>query len=249
MITVCLLVGGCAAPQHNVVFQTSTIDALLAGLYDGDLSCRHLLEKGDFGIGTFDGLDGEMVLLDGRIYQVKADGKVYTPGSSCSTPFATVCRFKADKAFAITTPSDEKAVENLINHAAPNQNLFYAIRIRGTFKSVKTRSVPRQQKPYPVLEAVTRHQPEFIRDNVEGTIVGFRCPAFVKGVNVPGYHLHFISHDRTFGGHVLGFEITAGEGDIDGLHQFFLRLPEHAADFARTDLSKDRSEELNRVEK
>jgi len=185
---------------------------------------------------------------DGRIYQVKADGNVYTPELSTTTPFATVCHITQETFFSIKTPMDHKAVEALIEANAPNKNLFYAIRIDDKFGSVKTRSVPRQQKPYPVLDIVTRHQPEFNRRDVEGTIVGFRCPVFVKGVNVPGYHLHFISRDRLFGGHVLGFEIVSGQGGIDRLHEFFLKLPENATDFASTDLSKDRSRELKRVE-
>ncbi len=248
-VGLCLLVSGCAMPARDTVFQTSTIDALLAGVYDGDMSCRRLLKHGDFGIGTFDRLDGEMVLLDGNIYQVKADGKVYEPAPSIKTPFATVCRFTTDRTFPIKTGSDYEAVENLINESVPNQNLFYAIKITGQFRSMKTRSVPGQQKPYPSLKEVTRAQPEFIMKNISGTIVGFRCPPYVKGINIPGYHLHFISSDHTQGGHILSFEIADGKCEIDVLNQYFLTLPANTKEFAETDLSKDRSKELKDVEK
>jgi acetolactate decarboxylase len=242
------LVAGCAAPREGVVFQTSTIDALLAGVYDGDMDCRHLLKQGDFGIGTFDGLDGEMVLLGGVIYQVKADGKVYKPHPSTATPFATVCQFRPEISFTIDTESDYPAIQKLIDERAPNRNVFAAIRITGHFKSMHTRSVPRQAKPYPPLQEVTRNQPEFNMQDLDGTIVGFRSPVYVTGINVPGYHLHFISRDRTRGGHVLAFELAGGECQIDILNQFFLRLPESAPGFAETDLSKDRSQELKEVE-
>ena len=246
---ICLLVSGCVTASRDVVFQTSTIDALLAGVYDGDMSCHNLLKRGDFGIGTFNCLDGEMVLLDGNIYQIKADGKVYQPAPSVKTPFATICKFSTDRAIPVKTGSDYETIENLINEYAPNQNLFYAIKITGQFRSMKTRSVPGQQKPYPPLKEVTRNQPEFYMKDISGTIVGFRCPPYVKGINVPGYHLHFISNDRTQGGHVLNFEIVDGKCEIDVLNQYFLMLPVNTKEFAKTDLSRDRSEELKDVER
>jgi acetolactate decarboxylase len=248
-IVLCLLLSGCATRTENTVFQTSTIDALLAGVYDGDMSCRSLLKHGGFGIGTFDHLDGEMVLVDGNIYQVKADGKVYEPDLSTRTPFATVCHFNPEIRVPINPGSDYGAIEHLIDKYAPNQNLFCAIRITGQFAMMKTRSVPAQTKPYPPLQEVTSHQPQFHMENVSGIIVGFRCPAYVKGINVPGYHLHFISDDRTRGGHILAFEIVQGEGQIDILDNYFLTLPSDTRAFAETDLSKDRSIELKNVEK
>ena len=249
IVGLCILISGCVTPAKDTVFQTSTIDALLAGVYDGNMSCRDLLKHGNFGIGTFDRLDGEMVLLDGNMYQIKADGKVYEPDLSTKTPFAAVCQFTTDRVIPIKTGSDYETISNLINEYAPNQNLFYAIKITGQFRSMKTRSVPGQQKPYPPLKEVTSDQPEFNMKNISGTIVGFRCPPYVKGINVPGYHLHFISSDLTQGGHILNFEITDGKCEIDVLNQYFLTLPIDTKEFAETDLSKDRSKELKAVEK
>jgi acetolactate decarboxylase len=243
-----LLLSGCVNPQTDTVFQTSTIDALLAGVYDGDMTCRSLLKQGDLGIGTFNDLDGEMVVLDGKLHQVKADGKVYEPELSVRTPFAAVCCFKSDIEFSIETGSDFAKVEELISDHASNQNLIYAIKITGQFRSMRTRSVPRQNKPYPPLSEVTAHQPEFAMENITGTIVGFRFPAYVKGINMPGYHMHFISSDHTRGGHILSFELVSGKCEIDVLHQYVLRLPEGNAAFGETDLTKDRSLELKKVE-
>ena len=245
-----LFISGCATgPARDTVSQASTIDALLAGLYDGNISYSRLLKYGDFGLGTFDHLEGEMVLLDGIIYQIKADGKVYKPDPDIKTPFATVCQFNADRTIPVKAGTDYETIENLINHYAPNQNLFYAIKITGQFRRMKTRSVPGQKKPYPPLKEVTSNQPEFHMKDVPGTIVGFRCPPYVKGINVPGYHLHFISNDGTQGGHVLSFEIAYGKCEIDLLDRYFLMLPSNAKEFAETDLSRDRSKELKDVEK
>lgn len=244
----CAWLAGCACPSRNALFQTSTIDALLAGVYDGDLTLRALRAQGDFGIGTFDDLDGEMVLLDGTFYQIKADGKAVVPDLRGETPFAAVCGFRPELAFAIPEGADLKAVERCVDEAAPNQNQFCAIRIDGHFKTLRTRSVPAQKRPYPPLKDVAATQPVFDMENVAGTLLGFRCPPYVAGVNVPGYHLHFISNDRTRGGHVLAFELVAGTAQVDRLDRFTPQLPA-TEDFATVDLACDRQQDLRGVEK
>ncbi len=248
-IGVYLFCFGCSAPIHNRITQTSTIDALLAGLYDGNISCRELLKYGDLGIGTFDRLEGEMIIINGAVYQVKADGNVYRPDINIKTPFASVCKFNTDITIPLSKGLDFSALERLIDQSISNQNLFYAIRIEGRFARMKTRSVPAQQKPYLPLAEVTKNQPEFSMENVSGTIVGFRCPPYVKGINVPGYHLHFITSDFRKGGHVLNFEIATGKCDIHLVKQFLLILPGDQEAFKKIDLSKDRSKEMEQVEK
>ena len=244
-----LLFSGCARMySQNTITQTSTIDALLAGVYDGQTSCAQLLDHGNLGIGTFDHLDGEMILLDGVLYQIKSDGKVYRPDGSLTTPFAAACWFSPDETFGLQNPVTYDGIKKILDKRFPNQNLFCAIKIHGRFKSVHTRSVPIQKKPYPPLAEVTAHQPEFNATNISGTIVGFRCPPFVKGINVPGYHLHFLSDAKNFGGHLLGFEIEKGQCAVDVCNQFVLILPENQETLKSVDLSKDRSKELERVE-
>ncbi|NLX27034.1 MAG: acetolactate decarboxylase [Lentisphaerae bacterium] len=244
-----LLLAGCTTPPKNTVYQISTIDALLAGVYDGHLSCEELVEHGDFGIGTFDRLNGEMLVLDGEVFQVKADGKIYRPALSETTPFATVCQFDLDRSFPVDSEMDFDGLKALLDQQFSNQNLFYAIKLTGTFSAMKTRSVPAQQKPYPPLSEVTKTQPEFEIGNVSGTIVGFRCPPYVDGINVAGYHLHFLSDDQTQGGHILSFTLKEGTCEVDELNLLELNLPKDAEMFAEIDLSQDRSAELQQVEK
>ena len=239
---------GCAGPSRNTLYQVSTIDALLAGTYDGDLSLRELLAHGDFGIGTYDNLDGEMVLLNGVFYQVKASGKVAPPDPRGETPFAAVCAFRPERTVAVPPGSDMAAVERWLDRDVPPRNRFCAIRIDGTFKTMRTRSVPAQERPFPPLRDVAATQPVFDFENVAGTIVGFRCPPYVAGVNVPGYHLHFLSQDGTKGGHILGFELVTGTAQVDELDRFVLQLP-GTDDFANVDLGRDRQQELSGVEK
>jgi len=249
LIILLLVFSGCRKIPYDTITQISTIDALLAGLYDGSVSGTKLLKHGNLGIGTFDKLDGEMVVYDGTVYQVKADGKVYKPNPDFSTPFATVCYFNQETSFPLEAGLDFSALEEKLNQIAPNQNIFCAFKIKADFESMKTRSVPAQKKPYPPLSYVTKDQPEFNYENVSGHIVGFRCPPYVKGINVPGYHLHFISDDFSKGGHILDFVIKSGKCEIDLCDKFFLMLPKDETGFQSVDLSKDRSEELMDVEK
>ena len=239
---------GCASPSGNTVFQVSTIDALLSGVYDGDLSLGDLRWQGDFGIGTYDNLDGEMVLLEGEFYQVKADGRVYSPDLQGETPFAAVCTFRGDQTFAVPGGPGMKELEDWVDREVPNPNVFCAIRIDGQFKAMRTRSVPAQKRPFPPLKEVTASQPVFDMENVAGTVVGFRCPAYVAGVNVPGYHLHFLSQDRSRGGHILAWELVTGTAQVDVLDRFVLQLPD-TLDFAEAELGRDRQQELRSVEK
>jgi len=233
----------------GAVTQVATIDALLAGVYDGSMSLSELKRYGDFGIGTFDALDGEMLLLDGSFYQIRADGKVYRPELQEKTPFASVLFFQPEQRLTVLTPINYQELCRRIDAVAANRNLFLAIKVTGRFKSVKTRSVPRQSKPYPPLVEVTAKQPVFDLHDVSGTMVGFRLPPFVKGINVPGYHLHFISDDRSGGGHILDFVLENGTVELEENSRFYMILPERDPGFGRVDLGRDRSFELHRAEK
>lgn len=248
VLVILLWAAGCAHPVVDTMVQTSTIDALLAGVYDGDQTLGWVLEQGDLGLGTFQHLDGEMVVLDGEIFQVRADGRVYRPDLKGLTPFAEVCRFNPEQSFAVIEGTDMAGFEALVDRQAPDQNDFCAIRMDGHFKRMKTRSVPAQVKPYPPLKVVAEKQAVFDMENVAGTVLGFRSPPFMKGTGVPGYHLHFISQDRTRGGHILAFETVTGTTQVDMLDRFVMLLP-RTEGFAEADLSGNRQEELKKVEK
>ena len=143
--------------------------------------------------------------------------------------------------------TDYKAVQASIDEKVPNQNLFAAVEIVGKFKHIKVRSVPAQNKPYPPLAQAAEKQSIFEMNDVSGVIVGFRTPQFVKGVNVPGCHFHFLSDDRTQGGHILDFELIEGSCKVDLCNKFLLLLPENDS-LKDIDLSQDKSAELHKVE-
>jgi len=233
---------------EDTITQVSTIDALMAGVYDGPTTLGELGTKGDFGLGTFGALDGEMILLDGVFYQVTATGAVLKPGREVKTPFAAVTFFETDRTFPLKKGTTFKSFTAETEKNFPTRNAFYAVKVKGTFKIVKTRSVPAQKKPYRPLAEVVKTQPVFDLTDVAGTLVGFWCPSFVKGVNVPGYHLHFLRADGKQGGHVLDFVVDNAILEIDDTRELSLILPDDAA-FDKADLERDRGKELKAVEK
>ncbi|HPC03127.1 MAG TPA: acetolactate decarboxylase [Syntrophales bacterium] len=249
LILVLFLLSGCATfpGRSHTVTQISTIEALLVGGYDGFFPLDELGRYGDFGIGTFDRLDGEMIVLDGKVYQVPSCGKVAVPGGG-TTPYAAVVPFRADRRIPFPSPMGMEELLHFLDGDLANLNLFYGIRIDGTFSGMKVRSVPPQEKPYPPLAEATKHQAVFTLDRSEGTIVGFRSPAFLKGVGVPGYHLHYIDGGRVSGGHILDFVLEAGEAQIAVCNRFFMVLPEGGS-FGDMDLGRDRSRELEEAER
>jgi acetolactate decarboxylase len=193
-----------AGREPHVLFQASTIAALLEGAYEGDLSFAELAEHGDLGLGTLDGLDGEMIAIDGRFYRADVDGLVAEVSPQTKTPFAVVTGF---------TPSVDKEIDGPLEHdellaeldrLIPADAVSSAIRVDGRFKLVRARSVPRQSPPYRPLTEVVAEQHVFELTDVAGTMLGFRFPDYAEGIEVSGYHLHFIDGDRSRGGHVLG---------------------------------------------
>lgn len=237
-------------PQElDEVFQASTLDALLEGVYDGEITFGELKKHGDFGLGTFDALDGEMLAFDGQFYQVKSDGSVHEVRDEQKTPFAAVLFFQPTTRRAIEETLDFPGLEERIDRRLPTKNIFYALRIDGFFPRMTTRSVPRQTRPYPPLVEVAKSQPIFKLENVGGTMVGFRFPDYASGFNVPGYHLHFLSEDKTCGGHVLDFSLDPGALlSIDPAANFHLELPK-SKDFMNADLEKDHRADIEQAER
>ncbi len=209
-------------------FQVSTLDALNAGVYEGALPLSEIKLHGDFGLGTYDGLDGEMIVLDGKFYQVKEDGVGYTVSDRVKTPFSTLTFFRVERSLNLTGKANYQELQKKINSQLPTLNLPYAIRIKGNFPYLKVRSVPKQKLPYPTLaEVVSKQQSVFDLRNVKGTLVGFRLPQYLKGTNAAGYHFHFITDDFKVGGHLLDGEFVDDVVEIDALQDWEVTLPRH----------------------
>ncbi len=224
--------------HQSEVYQYSTISALLDGVYDGEATVADILQHGDFGLGTFNHLDGEMVILDGVCYRLRADGTATRAAPTDRTPFAAVTRFHRDFEIPIKARTDRAAVTAAIDQRIASTNLIYAIRVTGHFAGLHTRTVMEQHEPYPPLTQATEGQAETRFTDVQGTLVGFRTPDFEQGISVAGYHLHFLDDDRTAGGHVLDFTLERGDVAVSGASQLHLSLPTSGA-FLQARLSAD----------
>ena len=220
------------------VYQTSTIAALLAGVYDGTVTISELLTHGDFGLGTFNHLDGEMVILDGVCYHLRADGTVTVATGAEQTPFAAVTHFHAQRELPIATPTTRDALTALVDETVGSENVGVSIRISGTFESVLTRTVGEQKKPYPPLVEATASQAQNTITAATGTIAGYRTPKFEDEISVAGYHLHFIDDAHRQGGHVLDFVLSSGKVEIAPISELHLSLPS-TEEFLDADMSTD----------
>lgn len=222
-----LLLAGAAGHNHigNVLYQVSTIAALTGGALDGEVSFRELGARGDFGLGTFDALDGEMIELNHQFFRVGADGSVHKVKLSEKTPFAMAVFFDPERSFSAPEGLDYKGLRALLEKNLGSKNIFYAIKIQGTFKNAKVRSVHKQAPPYPGLNEAVKNQAVFEYGDVPGTLVGFYCPQIAQGVNSPGFHFHFLSQDQKKGGHLLELNSGPMKIFIDPITGFFLKLP------------------------
>lgn len=227
------------AKNKEILFQYSTLGSLMEGIYDGDMTFSELKRYGNFGLGTFNALDGEMIELDHQFYQIKSDGAAYQVESNMKTPFAAVTYFEPDKTITINKTMDLEQLKGTLDSLLPSGNIPYAVRITGRFKYLKTRSVPRQIRPYPRLAEVLEKQPTFEFHEIWGAITGFRLPNYMETTNAPGYHFHFISKDRDAGGHVLECQSQAIKVEIDYTNEWHVVLPKDTA-FYNVEMSGDR---------
>lgn len=223
------------------IFQYSTLSALLEGVYDGNLTIRELRKHGDFGMGTFNALNGEMILLDGKCYQATSDGKILTVKDSTHTPFAVALNFSPDTIIKLNRRLSMTELDKYLDRLITKPNLISVYRIRGSFDSISIRSVPKQVKPYKRLIEAYKKQGVFNFTKLEGTLLGFKFPSYLKEVNLDNYHFHFLSNDKTKGGHILNYTISIGEIEIKTVQNYELQLPDNA-EFNGTKLETKKKE-------
>lgn len=245
-----LLQFGCATRssfEPDTVRQVSTLNALIDGAYESNVPVKRFTQNRSVGLGTPNHLNGEMIILDGDAYRVDVSGEVHEVKPSTSTPFAVSSPFEADRSVRLKegqTFEDMKArADELLI-----KNHIQTVMLKGTFRNMKVRSVPRQSQPYKPLTEVIKNQRVFDYESVEGILVGFRFPGYMKRLNASGYHLHFLSENRDLGGHVLDFTIESAQLRLDNERRFRMILPDHQL-FRDADLSSHQKEAVDAVEK
>ncbi len=232
-------------PLHTL-FQISTSGSLVEGVYAQAVTSGKVLEHGDFGLGTFADLDGEMVVLEGKVYRVRGDGKVSLAASDAGVPFAVVTHFDPSSDTQIEQVASLAGLIHRCDRHRRSDNLFYALRLDGRFTKVLTRAVSPPKTGGRLLDA-SKSQSEFTFKDTEGTLVGVYSPSFSGAFSIPGYHFHFLSDDRTQGGHLLEVSSDLLRLQVEELTDFHLALPENER-FLQADLAHDATADLKQAE-
>ncbi len=232
----------------NKIYLCAPVNALVEGIYEQNIPFSEIKKHGDFGLGTFNDLDGEMMMFDGLIYRIGSDGKAnqITDDEIC-TPFSCVTFFQPSSEDELAKELSYEEFLNWLKELMPSPNLFYAFRIEGEFEYVKTRSVPKQENYRPLVE-VAKEQPTFEFNNVKGTMAGFYTPAYMSSLSVPGVHLHFITEDLTSGGHLLECRPRKVNVELQYLYTLELSLPSNL-DYLTWDFQRDIGKDLDKAEK
>jgi len=231
----------------RVAHLTAPVNALLQGLYRQPTSVAELKELGDHGLGTFNDLDGEMVMTGGRVFQMDASGLAREVDDAVQTPFACVTRFSPDTEEELEARPGDDDLLALLPRLIPSDNMFYALRVQGSFELVHCRSVPRQEHYRPLVE-VTRDQPEFEFTDTAGVLAGFYAPPFLQSLTVPGLHLHFLDERQSRGGHLLAARFTSIRVGVQHVPRLCLDLPMQL-DWLTCDLDRDPGRDLDEAER
>jgi acetolactate decarboxylase len=209
-------------PHGSAVYLSSPVDALMKGLYEENTTIGDLKRHGDFGLGTFNDLDGEMVMVDGKVYQLRDDGGAYEVGDDVKTPFACVTFFRPMSTDEIDGELDYAGFKNLLDRIIPSENMFFAIRIDGEFEHISGWTVPKQECQRPIAEVKPC---PFEYRQITGMLAGFYAPRFIKSFVMSGYHLHFLSADRRVGGHLYQCRPTRLHISLQFISKLELSLP------------------------
>lgn len=231
----------------NLLYLCAPINALVEGIYEEKIPLHEIKKRGDFGLGTFDDLDGEMVMIDHKVYQIPSDGRVKQITDDRATPFAAVTFYKPLSTDQAPAPMDYHAFLDWLASLLPSPNLFYALKIEGMFSRIKTRSVPKQECYRPLVE-VTKDQPVFDFQNIAGTLAGFYTPSFMASLSVPGLHLHFLSDDLRHGGHLLECDTHDVKVGVQMLDRVELSLPK-SLEYLTWNFQRDIGQDLTKAEK
>ncbi|MFT5171492.1 MAG: acetolactate decarboxylase [Candidatus Marinamargulisbacteria bacterium] len=224
LLAMCLFSSGCQDKSRQTLWQIAPVHNLIQGDYSGKMNYKAVKKMGDFGIGTFQDIDGELVILDGHFFQIKSNGHVSEVSDQQTTPYASLHFFNADKEVKLRSQETFDVLQASLAQWVLPDGLVYGIKIRAQCRSIRLRSPRRQQKPYPALSKVLQTQSIFEPQNVSGTLVGYYSPSFLGRIIVPGFHFHFISDDGTIGGHVLDLNLEYGTVFFDTLDTVSLKL-------------------------
>lgn len=226
--------------KNDTFFQYSNWRAFVNRVFDGDLTVKQMVERGDIGLGSYDFLDGEMIMVDSVPYRIREDGEVTVAKDDDQLVYVNATHFEADVSQTFKSVGNYEEFRGRLNSQLGSKNYFYAFRVNATFSNIKLGGLNKQKKPFDKgLDVLIPNRPVFESEKVKGTMIGFFCPDFIGDINVAGYHFHFISDDRKLGGHVMEFEsATDISVEIDRMRSYQFLLPA-TEEYSKVDPKKE----------
>lgn len=237
--------------MENMMYQVSTLQALALGYSRAVITVDKLLQEGDTGLGTFEDVNGEMIVMDGNCYRADQNGNVSVVAPETGVPFAAVAKLYGEQQFQLENMPDITAIRTELTRKIEEVfglNSMHIVRIDGEFEKVDARSeAPYRSHHITLKEVLSQTQEAFIFENIRGSLVGVYFPDYMDGINMPGWHLHFLSEDRSKGGHVFDVSLREGEAKVDKITNIYINLPNEAV-FDTYSLKQDLQEEIKSVE-
>jgi acetolactate decarboxylase len=221
-----LLLMGCSSNETDMIFHYSVLKALDNGVLEGNMRLAELKKHGDLGLGTFNKMNGEMIIMDHVVYRISPEGKVVQPADETLIPYSLITFYSQDDTLSMSGEINYQSLRTYMEGKFPSRNLFYACRISGDFEYIKCGGANIQERPYDrSLTQMLAGRPIYEGKNISGTLVGFWCPSYVGDINTSGFHLHFLSDDHTLGGHLMEFTSRSLKIGYDTKHEYKILLP------------------------
>lgn len=237
--------------KSNKIYQASTLQALALGYTRPVVTVQELLQHGDTGLGTFEHVDGEMIILDGVCYQAKQDGSIVRAEDTAGVPFAVAGSVKGGKSFRMGEMRNIAAIKQELTLRVEEDfglNSIHVARIDGWFYTIRARAgAPYRSQHVTLKNILSKTQKDFSFEQLHGTLVCVYYPDYMDGINAAGWHMHFLSEDRTLGGHVFEAAMETGECLLQKIDRIEIQLPREAA-FDTYSLKEASQDEIEEVE-
>ena len=239
--------------EQNFVkyYQVSTLQALALGFSKSVITVGELLQHGNLGLGTFEDVDGEMIVLDGKCYRAQNNGEVVPAENERDVPFASICCFQSHRTETFEKMDTIEQIKEWLTLRIEEEfglNSMYAVRINGEFSRVDARSESGTKAHHVTLkDALSITQEAFIFENIKGSLVCVYYPDYMDGINAAGWHMHFLSEDKRKGGHVFDISMTRGNASFCKITSLEIRIPDSPA-FDTYALKCASKEEIQSVE-
>lgn len=215
------------------IYQISTLQALAMGYTRRVTDVQSFLQHGDIGLGTFENVDGEMIVLDGECFRATEDGTVFKASPDMGIPFACIASMVSERQKEIADILNIEQLKKELDLSIEDVfglNSIHMVRIDGEFSKISARSEsPYKSQHIELKDVLAKTQKEFILENTAGSLVCVYFPDYLDGINASGWHVHFVSSDHKRGGHVFDLSLKSGRMHLMKIDNIQMHIPSDPA--------------------